>query len=375
MARIALILFMLLAPILALAQLNEPGAGFCIDANYLSGKVIKHSPNFKLPIPDHSSAIDLNFQWKTTGSKDWQQRRRYPTVGIGLFYTNYGIDSVYGRLLAIYPNIEIPLLSSTKLQWTLKLGDGAGFVSRKFTRKPPANTLNNAIGSTMNDFAHFSTDVRYRVSSHISLQAGLNFTHISNASYRKPNLGINMYAYHIGIKYYPVTDRVNYVHSSLPTLPNRWLFQARYTMALNQLMAPLGPFYPAYIGTIAASRRWLGKNKMFFGADYSYHTVVKHYLANNVTLNPNNTENTSSSKMAFLVGNEFLLGKVGVLLQAGYYVRKAYLNFGSTYQKLGLNYYLVQREKGGVKEFFICGALKTHLFEAELAEFGLGIGL
>ena len=47
---------------------------------------------------------------------------------------------------------------------------------------------------------------------------------------------------------------------------------------------------------------------------------------------------------------------------------------GKVYEKIGGNLYLVQREHGPIKEFFLCGYLKTHLSVAELAEFGFGMG-
>jgi hypothetical protein len=75
--------------------------GFGIEANVFAGKVIKHEKKFELPIPQLTSGVDINFQWKTYGKKDWQQRRRYPVLGIGVTYTNYGIDSIYGRCFSV----------------------------------------------------------------------------------------------------------------------------------------------------------------------------------------------------------------------------------------------------------------------------------
>ena len=56
------------------------------------------------------------------------------------------------------------------------------------------------------------------------------------------------------------------------------------------------------------------------------------------------------------------------------YIHQAFLTQGKIYEKLGGNLYLVKKEHGPVKEFFLCGFLKTHLSVAELAEFGFGMG-
>jgi hypothetical protein len=357
---------------MAMAQENKTGAGFALDGNFFAGKVIKHTWKFRLPVPEVSTGFDLNLQWKTWGKKDWHIRRRYPSVGLGLAYTNYGIDSVYGRCFSIYPNIEIPVLMGQKLQWTIRLGNGAGFVTKKYQRQAPVDTLNNAISSTMNDYATFMMDIRYLLSDHIHIQAGVNVSHISNASFHQPNLGINLVGTHIGIKYYPVTSSPRQVHRALPTLSNRWLAQFRATIAMTGSNAPLGPSYPVYLATVLASKRWIGKNKAFAGIDYSYHEQINSFLRNNSFVTPG-TEPRHSYKMALLAGNEFLLGRLGFVVQAGYYIKHAYQTQGKLYQKLGANYYLLQQEKGVIKEMYLCAFLKTHLSVAELAEVGFGM--
>lgn len=367
-----LLITLLFAGLLCRAQPNDPLAGFCIDANAFAGKVIKHTEKFHLPVPDLSTGLDINLQWKTYGKKEWEQRRRYPTIGIGFTYTNYGIDSVYGRCFSIYPNIEIPIISGNRLQWTVRIGDGAAYVTRKFSRQPDFDTLNNAIGSNLNDYASFMTDVRFHINHHWDVQAGLNFSHISNASYHQPNLGINMVGGHVGIKYFPVTSRPKRITHDLKPLKNRWLGQFRATIAFNQSNAPLGPTYPIYLATALASKRWISKNKAFLGFDYSYHEQINAFMRNNGAV-PAGTEKDRSYKVAFLVGNEFLLGRVGVVLQTGVYLKQAFQTQGKLYQKLGGNLYLVQHEKGPIKELYICAFLKTHLSVAELAEVGFGM--
>ncbi len=354
------------------AQEYAPGAGFCIDANSFVGKVIKHTPKFNLPIPDISTGVDINLQWKKYGKREWEQRRRYPTVGIGFAYTNYGIDSVYGRCFSIYPNIEIPLIMGRKVQWTIRVGDGAGFVTRKYSRLKYVDTLNNAIGSTLNDYASFMMDFRYLINDHWHVQTGVNFSHISNAAFHQPNLGINMYGAHIGVKYFPVTSSPTRIVRDLKPLKNRWLGQFRLTMAFNESNAPSGPTYPIYLATAFASKRWISKNKFIAGIDYSYHAQTYSYLKNNNFV-PSGTEKRAATNIACFIGNEFLLGRVGFVLQAGYYLRQSFLTQSKVYQKLGGNLYLLQREHGCVKEAYICAFLKTHTSVAELTEFGFGM--
>lgn len=363
---------LLCLPLWLCAQENKPGAGFGIDANFFAGHVLRHTPKFHLPLPDVSTGMDVNFVWKMYGKKPWQQRRKYPTVGIAVAYTNYGIDSVYGRCFSIYPNITIPIISGKKLEWTIRIGDGAGYVTHHYSRVP-FDTANNAISTHLNDYASFMTDLRYHINNHWDVQLGANFSHISNAATQQPNLGINLYGAHIGIRYFPVTSAPQRIIQKIQPLSNRWLYELRLTTARTGANAPLGPSYPVYVVSAYASRRWKSKNKYFGGIDYSYHSDIAAYLKANSFVSPG-TEAAHSYKSAIFGGNEFLLGRVGVVLQVGVYIHQAFLTQALYYEKIGGNLYLVQREHGPIKELFLCGFLKTHLSVAELAEFGCGVG-
>lgn len=350
----------------------QSGAGFGIEMNVMAGKIFKHTPKFRPPIPDISKALEINLVQQTRGNREWHQRRHYPVLGVGVMYTDYGIDSVYGKCISVYPNVQLNLVKGRRLEWTFRLGAGFGFATRKYSRAPEWDTLNNAIGSTLNNFTLFATDLRYRFNDHLDFQAGLNFTHISNAAFRKPNLGINMYGAHIGLRYFPVSARPARLARNLKPLPNRWLAQLRLGLALNEAGAADGPLYPSFLVSAYASRRYAGKNKVFGGLDYSYHRGIEAFQKNN-EINVGN-EKAHSWRSAVFVGNEFLLGRVGIFGQLGFYIRKAYDDPGPYYEKLGMNIYLVQRERGPLKE--LCGTLilKAHKTDAELAEFALGIG-
>lgn len=366
------ILLLFLCPHVLRAQSTDVLTGIGFEGNVFAGKVLKHTAKFHLPIPDVTTGTDINFLWKTFGRKEWHQRRGYPTIGVAFAYTNYGIDSVYGRCFSMYPNITIPLIAGNRLEWTVRLGFGIAYVTRNYSRIP-FDTLNNAIGSNVNAYPSVFTDLRYHISNHWDVQAGANISHISDASFHQPNLGINMYAAHVGVRYFPRGSSPKCVVRDLKPLPNRWLFQFRATIAYDGSNAPLGPAYPIYLGTAYVSKRWDSRNKVFGGVDYSFHTNIDAFLHNNEFVAPG-TEAQHSYKTAAFIGNEFLVGRVGVVAQVGYYLHQAFQVQGKVYEKLGGNLYLVQREHGAIKEFFLCGFLKTHLSVAELAEFGFGMG-
>jgi hypothetical protein len=365
---------MVLLPALVYSQTSAtPGAGFGIEANVLCGKVFKHEAKFTLPIPAITTGADVNMIWRTYGAKEWHQRRHYPRLGIAVAGVHYGINSVYGTVYGLYPNITLPLITAPRLEWTLRIGNGIGYVTNKYNRTEPVNTVNVAVSSSINDFIMIRTDASYFVNRHWNISAGAFVTHISNGSVRKPNLGINVAGISAGVSYYPLTSRPAVLVHELRPLPPRYLLQLRYGMSFVSSYTANGPLYPVYIGTAYVSRRWRSNNKVFAGLDYSYHESIFAFMRNN-RIEPGN-EVSRSWKSAVIAGNELMLGRVGITLQAGVYIRKAYIHKEDIYEKVSLNYYCIQKEHGAIKELFFFTGLKAHLNVAEMGELGVGVGL
>jgi hypothetical protein len=346
--------------------------GFGIEGNVLGGRVFKHTHRFRGPIPDVSAAFDLNFLWKTRGNAAWQYRRHFPTVGIGLTYTYYD-GTYYGQSLGIYPNLELPILRQKNWEWTIRFGMGLGYISKRYNAAAPDyDTLNNAIGGRINNFSLLASDIRWHVNQHWDIQAGINFTHMSSAKFRLPNLGINLLAGHVGVRYFPNTANPKRPDRSLNNLRNRWLIQYRQGIAMSTGESIGSAATPVYLSALFVSKRYWSKNKVYAGIDYSYHESLYDFQRLQ-GIHPG-TEKKYAWKSGLYLGHEFLYGRVGLVTQIGFYIHQAVLPSPFMYQKLGMNWYLRQRENGLFKECFVSTLLKTHYATAELAELGLGIG-
>jgi hypothetical protein len=363
-------ILLLLLSFASIAQDNDPWAGYGVEASFISGKVFRHTKKFAAPLPDRVSTIDVNLLQHTAGEKDWQQRRHYPTLGLGLTYTGYGIDSIYGQTIGLYPVLELPIIRGKHLEWTFKLGLGVGYSSKYYRRYPDWDTLNNAVASNFNNYTMFATDLRYKINNQWAVSLGGNFSHMSDGAWRWPNLGVNVYGAHVAVRYYPVTDKPKRIKRELQPLKNRLLVQGRLGFSFNEYHAPDGPQYPIYTASALVSKRYASRNKAFAGVDYSYHPGMAAFLKVNEIMP--GEENAQSWKSALFFGNEFLMGRFGLVLQMGFYVKDTYLKANTHYQKIGYNFYLIQNEKGPLKELVIYSMLKTHIKFAEFIEFGFG---
>jgi hypothetical protein len=258
------------------------------------------------------------------------------------------------------------------VEWTLRFGDGLAYVTRKYQLGPPVDTINTAIGSNLNDFFMFMTDVRFHLNKHWDAQFGANFTHISNADFHQPNLGVNMAGTHIGVRWFPNTSKPEKIYRELPKLPNRWLIEARLGIAQTEARSNGNPELPTYLTTVYASRRWHSKNKYYFGMDYAFHEDTYEELKYWSRFKGH--EGAHSWDGGFFAGNEFMVGRLGLIAQMGIYYHQTYLKFDPVYEKIGGNFYLLRKEKGPVKELFLSAVLLTHAIVAEFAEFGIGAG-
>ncbi len=153
------------------------------------------------------------------------------------------------------------------------------------------------------------------------------------------------------VKVFPGFLTPKLIKRELKPLKNRWLFQFRLTMGFNESNAPLGPIYPIYLGAAYMSKRWSSKNKFFGGFDYSYSDQIYAYIRNNGFV-PSGQERWNSYKTAVFAGNEFLLGRVGVVLQLGYYTHQMFDIQEKIMKSLAAICILFKENMGPSKSFF-----------------------
>jgi hypothetical protein len=353
------------------AQDSTQHKGFGVEANFLAGRIVRHSASFTAPVPRVSVALDVNFIWQSCGKREWNQRRNFPVTGIGFIFTDYRSKNIFGRCIGAYPNLQVPIARNKDVEWTCRLGIGLAYVTKKYGLYPDYDTLNTAVSTNLNAFPVFMTDLRYHVNTHWDIQGGANFTHISNALYREPNLGVNMVGAHLGARYFLYSSKPCKIIRDLPPLSNRWLVDVRGAISHKQARAAGNPVKAAYIGAVSVSRRWRGTNKVFAGVDAAYHKDVYAFLINYGV--DYGVEKQNSWDGGVFIGNEFMVGRVGILGIVGVYYNQTFLDFDPIYEKLGVKYYILNKERGFAKELYLSAMLNTHGVVAEYAEFGVGV--
>jgi len=367
--RIGFLLFLFL-PVYVLSQpLSSDGTA--LSMSYMAGKIFMHTPKIHLKAPPYSSGVELSYKKQTTGTKDWQQRFGFPEVGVNLFLSMNGSKEL-GTALGIYPSIQFRLLTFKKAYWYFKLGGGIGLVSKHWERTPAADSMNNVIGSALNNFTMFQSGIRFTLNQHWTTNAGIHFYHLSNAAIRSPNFGINTFGIHVGVNYHPKGVVHVVEKKELIKRKNPLNLSGSVSIAFAEDKTADGPVYPIATGTLFGSKMYCNKSRIMVGMDAIYNTKSRAFIRN--TYQMKDGKYLSSWQYTAFLGHEFLFGRIGFPVIAGAYLNRP-VGGKKIYQKLGMNLHYFHRNDKIIKDAYISLLLKTHLVQAQYAELGFGFFL
>ncbi len=347
------------------AQKNE----ISIGVEYLNGSTIKHSPKITLQMPKISQGVLFSISHHTKGEKTWQQRMGYPTTSLNLGIINYK-NKFLGSAICFFPSIEYDLIKKNRFFWKIKFGGGIGIATKMWNRFPLQDTINNIIGSRLNNFTQVQTNLQYKISDKINLKAGGFFNHISNGSARKPNLGINFSGFTLGLDYFPEGQKKLRLKNKLENEKSKIQFGLRSAFSLVEAAIAEGPFYNVYHQSFLVTKIIQQKNRAFLGVDVTFNERNLAFLKNNAYC-PGKEKKGAWNSSVF-GGIEFLFGKLGMPIQAGFYTKKMANEGKVWYQKLGMNYYIYENNQTFIKTFYLSTLLKTHLSTADNIEFCVG---
>ena len=334
--------------------------------------MLRHTKKITAPLAKNTSTFELSFTKKFTGTRDWQLRRNYPELGLGVFYVDYNCPTIYGQVFGIVPLIRLRLITTPCFSWSLRGGMGLAYDTKPYERVPNPNLQNETVGSHANNLTPMQTDLRFSVNKYLDFQAGAHLIHVSNASFRRPNFGINIWGFQVGLRYFPMSSTPERIHRDLPVLSNRILVYPKLAISYIEQGIPDGGLSRVYNCGVYATKRYLGKNKAILGIDYTYNTAT--YSAMKYNFRHIGEENRWASQGSVYFGNEFEFNRVGIVLQGGLYLWQMDQQKASFYEKIGANFYFLKQEKGLVKEGLISVLLKANKTNAELLEFGISFG-
>ena len=315
----------------------------------------------------HFPIFELSLQQTTYGSRTWNQLLNYPAVGVTVIYSGVGGMPEIGSIFGAYPYMSFNFLKSRKNMLNARLGVGVGYATKIWdARDNPKNTF---LGSHFN--ALFSINLEYSrvLSQRWQLSFYTGMTHMSNASSRCPNNGINLWQFGLSGRYFlkqprerlPLETIDNKQYRSWKSSNISWYVSFLYSLKDIDEYMGYGRHWSVYNLQLNVMKRVSQMSKVGIGLDLVYDETDKEVLRfNGIRYKP-----IEILKPGVNVAYELVLKSTSFLFNFGCHVGGKEMCEGRIYQKLNL--------KQNIGDYFVLTfGLTTHWGWADYLGFGVG---
>ncbi len=344
-------------------------AGTVLQTNdFLKGNNKKGEPI------DYYQSLSLQYGIETDGRKLWQQIYGYPTWGFAFYAVNFFDSEELGTPSAIYAFINAPIIKRFN-GWSInyEVGFGLTYDWKKFDQE--TNAFQYAIGSSNTVFIDAGLNADIWLGKYLNLTAGFTFTHFSNGATRVPNLGINLVAPRVGLKY-NFKGRPEFKVQEVPKYKDDWEYIVLFAASSKQLgfkvtsnndTAYVAETYGVFTLSTGLNRQISHKVKFGLGADVGWDGSYNSYIeySNNETTAKKNAGTGNKLSIGVYGSFELVVNKLSVIVQPGWYLYReewqipdtdsppAGVSYprrvpGTSYQRIGLKYHIFDNVFAGI---------------------------
>ena len=341
---IIIIVFFFLTNVFYCQNLNK----YTFESSVSYGRIIPHRSSMKKMVDNNAFSIESTINFHTNGKKTYHHYYLFPSFSWTLNYTNSGNADDIGNILGTYGSVSLPL-SKKKNPLCFKLGLGAGWIDKTFDLEN--NFQSVAIGSHVNMNVQLKFEKKYRIKSKHQLKYGILLNHLSNGSYKLPNLGLNILqfqaSYSLGVQPQSIdTSRKDFL---LQKKHGIYLYNSsgfKETQILSDRL-----FYINETSIQLEARQGV-KSSFLYGIDLLYNSSIKE-------------QTNSFFQSGIILGHILHLNRLKIGTQIGCHV----YNKGNTYRRI---YNKIIAEYQISAKLCTRISLRSHLFTADFI--GLGIG-
>lgn len=398
------------------SQVSKPAAPevLVFKVNFIGGKVLPLSTNADLIAGNPVLGGEFCVELPSWGAYPWQQYWGHPTLGVGAVALDFGNSKVMGQAFALYPYFLIHIVDRPHFALNYKAGFGVSFFTKNFYRcdTVPAHFgdagTNTLIGSVVNFYITTGFDFSFYIKKGFSINFDLGYTHAGNGSVIQPNYGINMLYASVGANYLMekcVSCRKSKPRRSFDGLPYEWSVDMAAAAGVRQLYYRDRTFHPIASLHVGATYNVCDWYAVGGGFDVFYDGVFNRQGVTPDMTQARREEQTANTrfmrylitddravnkfKVGMSVNNRFMIGRVTVLLDWGFYLfdplRNSYVTEHPKYGRKRPFFYSYNIENEDGWNYFRLGArcrvwdnvfvqvsVKTHLHKAEMIEWGVG---
>jgi hypothetical protein len=276
---------------------------------------------------------EINFQrnYKT----QWLLDSQLVQWGGGFFFGNTGSRQYVGKMAGIFSFINLPLLHKNNFTSKLRMGGGLGWIEKPYNKN--TNHKNVLLGTALNAYLNFIWQNEFKLTPKTFFNLGLSFSHLSNGSSTLPNLGLNIPAVSIGVRY-------AYNDEASPSRILKDSFQKKIS-------------YNLYASAGIKQHPWIGSKRYLvnvLSAEITKQASRKHQYGGGIILfydrslevNPrtitSDKREHNNFQAALLATYEYSIGRLSLPLQLGGYVFNHDV-YSVIFQQAGLRYRFSKR--------------------------------
>ncbi|MEO0775944.1 MAG: acyloxyacyl hydrolase [Bacteroidota bacterium] len=351
----------------------QQSQGWVLETALHYGQLLKHTPKLRFEVDQPSAAFELLFRRQTFGDRTWQAEQGYPMLGFSLMAYRMAPNDLLGNAYSLAPNLSTYLFRRKKWNAQFMFGYGLAYLDRTFDLDN--NPQNNAIGSHLNVTVKLRFAANVRLSPHWGLHTGFSFTHYSNGASQLPNLGLNIPAMVLGLRYTPrpwTETRYTHLDGKRPPPKRRWGAHGSLGLGLRERGAAGGPRNPIYLATAAVTYANAKFNRFMLGAEFEFNRGVFLFGQHVGEFENRQEALRRSMRWMLFVGDELQYHNFSISMQVGFYLHPVYLGVFPLSTRFGVRYYLPPlRSSEG--RFYLALQLKSHLIIAEYFSFSGGV--
>lgn len=325
-----------------------------------------------------TSAFSIEYGWQMLGGKEWHQTCKYPRLGIGTQYLHVMRRDELGNPFSVYGFYDGIYWGTKKFQFTNRMAVGLTYGLN--TYNPNDKLSNDVISTKLNGFVELGIGMALRLSDIVFIEPGFRFSHISNGNIRKPQRGINIASYSIGLRS---------VFGSTPTEPIR--IPISECLHRHEVLGFIG-MAPRQLefkdSTNDLTHKTYGMNYLMANLHLGYNYEISHrfklgggvdfvYDGTNGAQECMKSDFPQKSDVALqdkiglsvFIGGEAAIEKLSVVTTLGYMVAQTRFEYSTPAfeQRLGLKYHFYRNVFAGVN-------IRAYKFRAAKAiEFNIGM--
>ncbi len=309
-------------------------------------------------------AQNLEISWfRLLYAKGWHRLYRNPKIGLSYAYLQTGNESILGNGHSLSGLIKVPIWNHPVHGIDYQVRFGYGYLSKIF--HPQENYNNLASGSHHTIFLRFSLQYRLQIHPNGQLGTGLSFHHFSNASWARPNLGLNFLTWDLTLAYGKSPVKLSSNRQRSIQSDPYWEMSVINGCGIKEIDPAGGRKYFTNSTIINLERRINAKYQWGFGFDGFFDGSLLDLMRNRAIP----TEGwTDYWRLGAHVSYGIFFGKVMFNLQLGHYLVENYNDDTSLFNRIALRFYF---HPNWLAHF----GLKAHFGRADFLELGLGYAI